>query len=353
VKIFISTMHAAHNYGAALQAFSLQTTLRKMGYDSQFVQVKQPRYPKLVFPKNILKIPFFLLNFWGLYKSDVRFNQFRENFMCTTDTYCDEAMLIQRASDADVYLAGSDQVWNPLSAKPRHFFCYVPDEKKKISYAASMGIDYIPDNKLDFFKTNVNRFSHISVREESAKEILKEITEKTIEVNIDPVFLQTADQWQTIMAAKPIIKKPYILVYVLYRPPWLNDALKVLHKKTGMEIVLVSDSSYRRIYRTKTVYSAGPQEFLRLFEDASAVVTSSFHGTAFSMIFRKPFYAIVNPKAPTRITSLLKMFGLESVIASSQKDFDSGFSKFPDDFEEVWKRERERSLKYLKKAIEN
>ena len=225
----------------------------------------------------------------------------------------------------------------------------MPENAIRAAYAASLGISYLPEGTKSIIKEYLADMDYISVREKSAKALLSDLTGKEINVNIDPVFLLNKDEWKHL-GTKTKIRKPYIMCYVLYRPGWLNNWLKRLHKNTGLDIVVVSTEAYRNIYHNDMVRDAGPKEFLGLIQNAEFVVSSSFHGVALSVANQKPFYAVVNPDMPSRISDLLSTLGLEDRIITDKSEAQTKDI----DYAEAERRietEREKSFKYLTHLI--
>lgn len=326
MKTCIVTMNSSYNYGAMLQAYALQQKLLSMGIESAFVDRRTIREAKVHIDgglTGLIKAPFVLLNKKALTKAYRSCESFVNDYQIITENnYSDYNKLKANPPEADVYITGSDQVWNTSKCVPANFLDFVPDGKKKISYAASMGINRIVEDKKEQVKAYLSDFSSISVREVQAAESLKEVTDKPVNVHIDPVFLLTKNEWKKIENPREIPNKPYILCYILFRPKWLNQKLKEIHNATGKDIVVVDMSAYRNVYHTKMIRSAGPREFLSLLRHADGVVTSSFHGTALSVVYHKPFYSIVNPASPSRIGNLLDLLNLSGrVLQENTTDF--------------------------------
>ena len=192
----------------------------------------------------------------------------------------------------------------------------------------------------------LKNFDSISVREEDMVPVIQKYIDKHVLQHIDPTFLISAAEWRRY-ENRYDIKKPYILVYALYWDRGLNDCLKKLHKKTGYQIISIQDG-IRPIYANKRVLDAGPEEFLWLIDHAQAVVTSSFHGTAFSVIFNKSFYPVLNPNAPSRINSLVKTLHIPiAATLNMLMDFSPDYTKVNN----YIKREKQRSIDYLRREI--
>ncbi len=139
-------------------------------------------------------------------------------------------------------------------------------------------------------------------------------------------------------------------MYALYWEKQMNDVLKKLKKESGFDIVLLSYGGYRTVYHDICINSAGPREFLGLISNAEFVVSSSFHGSVFSIIYEKPFYSFVNPSLPDRIVSLLKTFNLEDRQITEYKSMSNTIDY--KNVKRILAEEVEKSKNYLKTAIE-
>lgn len=351
-NIKIVTMNAAYNYGAMLQAYALQEILKFLSYYPEFIDQRE-----LFSHRNKKDIKYFIRSFFSLFfEKQValgrsRFDDFINQYQTiSSDKYGSYEEMQKNPPKADVFLSGSDQVWNPTTIKPINFLEFVKDGTKKVSYAASLGVSKIPEHNKDQFKLLINEFDHISVREEQGRDVIKELTDKNIEVHLDPVFLLKKEDWSKLSSEVPEVDYPYILCYILYRPSWLNEYLKKIHNKTGLKIVVIDNSPFRNIFHHKMVRNAGPREFLWLIENAENVITSSFHGTAFATLFNKPFYAAVNPNAPSRISNLLNKLNLNNRILETGNNIDFEDVSFID-ANKVISEERQRSQIYLLESI--
>lgn len=352
MNIKIITMNASYNYGAMLQAYALQETLKTLSYYPEFIDQRgmfNTKEKKDL--KNFINFIFGIIYKKQMIEGRTKFDNFINQYQTiSTEKYGSYEEIQINPPKADVFLSGSDQVWNPVTIKPINFLEFVKDGTKKISYAASLGVNKIPEHNKDRLKLLINEFNYISVREEQGKNVIKELTDKKIEVHLDPVFLLNKDEWSTIDSKVTEIDYPFVLCYILFRPTWLNDYLKDLYKKTKIRIVVIDNSPFRNIYNHKMVRNAGPREFLWLMKNAEIVITSSFHGTAFSSLFNKPFYSIVNPNAPARITNLLDKLKLKNRILETGNQFNFNDINFTET-NKVISAEKQRSLAYLQKSI--
>jgi polysaccharide pyruvyl transferase WcaK-like protein len=261
------------------------------------------------------------------------------------ETYEQYEELAGQAQPDVCYLTGSDQIWNPDRCY-KHFFLEFVRSGKCISYAASMGKTDIPTENQDKFRLLMQRLDRISVRETQCRDVLQPLTEKKIEVHIDPTLLMGREEWRQYEKPYPV-RGPYILVYMIYWNPSCKEQLKELKRRTGLPVYAVC-SGLSRVYADKKLFDVGVEEFLWLIDHAEYVVTSSFHGVAMSTVFEKKFAAVVNPDSPSRIQHLMQTLGIPEVSISeldSAEDFD--YYAINDKILQ----ERVRAIQYLKEAI--
>lgn len=325
-RIGIITIQKCDNFGADLQAYALGAKLHNMGYDAEnidYLFYKHPRHSKSggmekpVLPISLVnKIKERLLPVLqaikGKRNSDAvrerhdRFDEwFRQNVKVGRE-YRSVKSLYDDPPKYDVYMVGSDQVWNPRlysNIKP-YFLDFVPSGAKCVSYASSFGVSELPGGVFYKYKQWLKRFAYIGLREKKGEEIVKAMT-LGVEVKhvVDPTLLLTAEEWGCVANRK--VETPmggYVLLYDLIASEETVALARKLAAVHGWKVVRIGDGAH------------GPGEFLGLFAKASAVVTNSFHGTVFSILNQKPFYTVI-PRTMTnasRIESLVDSMGLRS-----------------------------------------
>lgn len=339
----IVTFHTAYNHGAVLQTYALQEFIIQLGYSAGIYDYRPPFTNSYTGIKGKLFRTLRRLNEKEYIEKEKRFQEFvKSNLNLNLDRNC------------KIFVSGSDQVWNPAgSMNPIYFLQFVNDQFYRASYAASMGVSRVPEIKRELFEKYIQRFDSVSVREEDVKSCVQEFYKGTIDVNVDPTLLMPKEFWEEQMNEVPNMPEKYILAYILHLPKNANRLLKWLQKETGAKIVLI-DGQGAMTHLVKndiSLHNIGPKEFLWLVAHANSVVTSSFHGTAFSVIFQKEFYSIVNPAAPSRINSLLGLCGLQPV-----KETDMEFSRnILIDWtmvDAVLFREREKSADYIRRVYQ-
>ena len=349
-KVCVSTYCEWTSYGSVLQAIGLSKTLEQLGCESFIVRDEPPatncRLP--LFAKNPKQVVKNMLSRMFHNEKEKRYRKTIEFMKTNTKVlyYNDYDVLRNNVPQADAFLAGSDQIWHPNLCKPSFFLDFVPAGMPRFSYAASMGISTVPSEKEQRFAELVSGITAVSVRETEAAHILEQQFGIKASVHIDPTFLRSKEEWRTY-EKEYIIGKPYILVYPIFWDKKLNRQLRLLHKRTGMEIVSIS-TDFTRNFATKYLHDVDPGEFLYLIDHAEAVVTSSFHGVAFSIIFNKRLAAIVNPHSPARIENLLRTLSLEASDILDVLQFD--MTQYAS-VNRIVCEEKDKSICYLKEIL--
>lgn len=229
------------------------------------------------------------------------------------------------------YLVGSDQVWNLniTGDDMTYFLQSAPAEVAKYSYAASMGpYKFTDSNHQDECIELLNGFSGISVREKTSKNYLNRCTgqvklKNDIDVHPDPVLLLDQNEWRTFGRCKQ--KGKYILLYMIWRQPELIQKAQELSEQMKLPVIWISDS-LRHYSKIKNKRCCSPEEFVGLFANSTYVITNSFHGTAFSIVFHKSFITVSfrDGKRMERITDLLEATGLESCSIDAKSSKETG-----------------------------
>lgn len=339
MKIGILTFHRAENFGAVLQCFALQTYLEAIGNDVKIIDyrckaIEQVYY--LLYPKSLLN----RLNlFASIYNYLIRLSSYRDRYekkrgyIDFRNKYLHQTKSMHKIDEDlgfDVYITGSDQVWNPalLHGYDKTYFLDFPVSpgSKRISYAVSSdqsGINVL--NKFENeLRPSLQQIDYISVREENLANALAKYTSKKIQICIDPTFLISREQYLK-MAIRPCEKK-YILVYHMAEIPEGSKCADLLAKKNKWIVIEVHANFARRKDNDRHRQNVGPLELLGYIAYAEYIITSSFHGLAFSLIMHKNFCTVSNKKN-VRLANLLNFVGLndrmiESAINIPESDID-------------------------------
>ena len=333
-KVCISTFCVWNSYGAILQAVSNPAPKEVWTFSG----IKSANLKAVLVAVHKLIIHQKIQRRYTLANDFIRKNIHIEYF----ESY--EA-LRKEPPKADAYIAGSDQVWNPRKLDPAFFLEYIPQGFPRISYAASMGVTDVPTDKQTAFQRMVASFDYISLREEDNLPVISRYTDRLAQVNIDPVFLVSRKVWEK-MEIPYLLREPYILIYPIYWDKKLNKEVERLHKQTKKTVVVILGQAMQ-VYANKRIYDASPEQFLWLIDHADAVISSSFHGIALSLIFQKRFAAVIDPKAPSRITCLLNKLGVHNCsIHDLTKECEQSCGVLGRIEEE-----RSKSLSYLRKVL--
>lgn len=380
-SIGIITICKTNNYGAELQAFATQKRLEQMGYDAEIIDYLY--YKNWRFKDTVLSRPFIAQSvkekflYWLKYrfigwivdKILPVFNrnekQRKRNYQSFIDNGCFSRQyksmeeLYHANTDYDIYIVGSDQVWNPLSSSSiePYFLTFAPRNARKLAYASSFGISSLKPELTKRYATLLNNLDAISVREQSGVELVKQLTGRQAKLVVDPTLLLNKEGWMPYM--KPIIgltPQSYVLVYQLLPSQVLMDIALKIGQEKNLPVYCICKRSYVMEQRNGTIniLDAGPSEFLWLISNAACVITNSFHGTAFSVNFATPFCCILNRERKNngRMTSLLNRLSLENHILYEDKvaEFEV-MSAFEAVKNEKLKELVKDSIDYLTKAI--
>lgn len=369
-KIGTVTFHGAQNFGSVLQTYALQeyvTNLYKkngkeccynvINFRTEYQKGLYSVYKSAKNPKNLLKnlIAFKYRKF--LREKHSKFESFLNDFVNLTDEVKDNEEISRFANSFDYYISGSDQIWNVRASdfEDEYFLNFVKNGKK-ITYAVSMGpldIDWDKYGK-DKYKTFIEEYSSISVREKGTAEKVRHLIGEEPRVNVDPTFLLDKKDWQKIQSDANYNDGKYILLYCLEPSKEQLNMAKVISKKLNLPILVTRyNNKNDMINGFVKKYDSGPLDFLSYIDNAALVLSSSFHGTAFSMIYNKPFY-VFNGMKDSRISSILKIADIEDRSIESIKDIDRVNLESVDFsvVNEIIKNEQEKSKAYLRQALE-
>lgn len=324
MKIGIMTFHSASNHGAALQAYALQTYLQKMGHEPFFINYHMGRsFPIRLF-QYIGRTPSSTMEKLNNQLRTRSFLRFQRTYLKVGETdYFDHIQLQKNPPSCDVYICGSDQVWNPnlikLEKDENAFWLnFGNNTVRRVAYAASFGVYKIEEDLIKKYANYVKRFDFVSVREKEAVEIIRNLgKEKAIQAP-DPTLLIDQKDYQRVYMGSMPTQADYLFSYHLRtsKSPFMpieqiNET--VLNK-------LKFDKTYKA-YSVSLLYNIlhqryiSPSKWLAFLRQSRFVVTNSFHGTIFSLIYHRPFIVLLKKGTSagmnSRITSLLDVVGLQ------------------------------------------
>lgn len=371
-SIGIITIHKINNYGSVFQAYALQKACEDLGYNVEIIDYNypnsfhthrkyanhedsQPNEPKWI--KTLYALE--------LIKQHKGIETFVKKFQrLSPKTYNHPSELLNEAPQYDVYITGSDQLWNPrhCNGDPAFLLHFAPDNALKISYAASIGTNCIPEELKPQYKELLSRYAHVAVRENSGASVIKEVAGQEPVVVLDPTLLLDKEQWTRIATPRRLFKKKYILCYFLNYTfnafPYVDRLAEYMQKQTGYEIVRVARPPHKLgLPHTHYRVGASPEDFLALVRDAEMVLTTSFHGTAFAVNYGKPVFTVVQDRnaSDSRQVSLMHNLGLDEQVLSIKDEMPEK-GRFSYDVHSEQKRLetlRQQSMDYLKRALKN
>lgn len=370
-NIVLVTWIGGGNFGTALQSFALHRKLELLGYKVSFLL----NIPKRYTFKNKIK---YLLQLIGIDLKKVKKllfpthlsakKQKLADFVSKNYNLCksinDKRQLKKLIADTDVFITGSDQIWNTVYKF--NLFCFLDfaGDAKRIAYASSIGLKDFPEEHKPEVKRMLSKFSHIGLREETAVQIVSKLLNRNDILQVlDPTFLLDSNDWKDIGNEANIeIKLPqtYILCYLIGNNDWYKEQVKDVIARTGINNVIIIPSEENASFSIEGVVSynaAGPLEFIKLIQKASFVCTDSFHATAISINMNVDFVEFIRFKDSdkasqnSRIYDVLshykmmdRIYSVEDSSWSEKIDFSSSNKQLEMD--------RKKSLDYLINAIE-
>lgn len=313
------------NYGAVLQACALSQSIKKrqyslvvLNYSGKNLSEEFRTFRRIGSFKDILYNVLLIPQYRRIKKANQRFVKFRNEHFNFTKTYGDEEEVFNNPPQADIYIVGSDQVWNPnIKFSPIYFLNFGDPNAHRYSYSASIGINTLPHEYIPRIQNYLSSFSSISVREESAKKILNEIGVHSI-TTVDPALLLSKEEW-TDIANEPA-EENYILVYSLYKSKLLKSVAEKIKRMTHCKIVCIATSVRLQNFGDEIIWDAGPREFIGWIKNASYVVTSSYHGMLFALIFKKPFFVIPPNSTSSRFSDFLRSINMQNRIIHATEE---------------------------------
>ncbi len=364
-NVLIVTMPSSDNYGNRLQNYATQRFLTDLGYGCRTLRVRDgehwdgsvakevPLYTKLspAYVKKYLarkRVQTYVTDD-ALYRERLeRFASFDHRYVAMTDYYAGRSNLpFDDIGAYDFAVCGSDQIWNPTYHFLELFYLNFVPEHKRVALSPSIGIDRVAPHYQPYMRAAISGIPYLSVREQSGADIIASLTGRSAHVLQDPTLWTSAQAWREISAPPADVpEEPYLLCYFLgEQSRAYRRHIERYASENGLRILSIADR------KQPQYYTCGPSEFLYLVEHASLVCTDSFHGVAFSLIFRVPFVTFerTNGKSmSTRITGIMQHVGVDRRQKSVpyqnalQMDF-AGVG-------EILQRDREAAALYLQKA---
>lgn len=368
-KVEVITLHRTVNYGSVLQAYATQYVLEKLGYQVEFIDYyperlhmlgmlkriknKSERLSKSLFLRTIAR----MLILPSYIKRFAVFKRFVKKKLKMTDiTYLTEEQIEKNMPFADVYCTGSDQVWNVgwnEKFDSPFYLRFVPKDKKRIAYSASFGKAKLEDWEKNDTKVCLEKYDFIAMREKSGVEIVNNLGIKNAVQVLDPTLLLTKEEWTSLISDRYANRK-YILMYNINHNRKLHEYAKKLSKLKNLPLIYISYNFHDGFNYGHLKCNIKVEDFLSLIAHAKYVLTDSFHCTAYSINFNKDLLVAYPEKFSTRLVSIVELTGLTNRVIDDYEDLSICERKI--DFQyasKILEEEREKSIRYLKMALEN
>ncbi len=348
-EVGILTFHCADNFGAMLQAYGLKRFLREHGvqadivrYDPFFMTGRHwwlPYWPasspREVVPRLLdasLKLIWRLLICREYAARRRNMARFRREYLIDVRQPRIRSIAGLRKLPYRTYIVGSDQIWNPnitCGLRGVYFGDFQSGRKERVvAYAASLGSASLPPQYDREFARLVQHVDALSLREAEAASYVRRVYSGKVTAVLDPVFLLEENAWREVERLPA--RSGYILTYATERNAHMTAYVRALSRRTGLRVAVLEEM---RIGSPSELDTAGPAEFLGYLHGAAYVVTNSFHGTAFSILYRKQFLVFAHSKRNARIANILRLHGLEDRLCRTGGDIDA-----PVDWDAVQKR---------------
>ena len=328
-----------YNYGGVLQGYALKKILEEKGYTIDIISYDVNKNPNPIYKsiyeqskqygiksatnkiieKSVGKFKFLIKDILN-----DRIIKFEDFMQYDTKEYNDSNIEVLN-NEYNVFISGSDQIWNPNAVRKLYLQNFVKKGKKKISYAASIGRNNLSKTESNILIPYLKKFDYLSVREKTAKELLKKFIDSKIEVVLDPTLLLEKEQWNEI-SSEPIHNKPYALFYFFSNSKKIRKKIINFCKLKNLDLVMIPYANQQFNFNDSKgpgirINNIGPKEFISAIKNAEYIFTDSFHGTAFSIIYEKQFFVFERNKKEhvsmnSRLYDLLDSFDLKDRLVS-------------------------------------
>lgn len=379
----ITLYHNNQNYGGLLQAYAMFKAIDKLGIEAKQISFDFNSSSSPILPSRIQKfkknpVGFFINHIdYKLHKlvyairgkkkeriiadsikeRSLAFKNFEESIPHTQTTQSKDLNDLNKYFD--IFICGSDQIWNPSLLRDAYLLTFVEQGKIKISYAASFGRDTLSNSELQYISQKLDGYNAISVREISAKWILEKVISKSVSYVVDPTLLLDRNEWEEL--SEPYnISQPYVLAYFLGDSEKQRTSTQIFAKRKGLKIVGFphilgkyrhSDENFADI----DLYNVSPLQFVYLISHAEYIITDSFHACVFSIIFKKNFVVFERQtntseeRMNSRILSLLEITNLQHCLMSPDEFYEIENIDYGnmEEFENL----KSESYEFLKKAL--
>ena len=329
-KIGIITYFYYYNYGTMLQGYALQKVLERAGngaFSSEIIDCRFGEKDLSLWYYFKIRVRRFFVYFTQIKrviatfkKRDLTNAKYREennkkrqlfdDFVkqcCSMSpkTYKQSSELYPNPPVYDIYVTGSDQTWSPkVGLRDSCFLGFAPKDKVKAAYAPSIGVAYYSPEEEQFVREHLHGYQFVSCREKHGADILGNLSPVPVETVLDPTLLLRADEWRQVTVMPEGLPEKYILCYFIGERMYYRDFAKQLSKQLNLPLIFIPGSNTDMKDENHLVWKSGPREFLWLIDNAEVVLTDSFHGTIFSINFRRNFYSFIKHEGAKAMDNL-------------------------------------------------
>lgn len=382
-KVGLAVCYDTKNFGSQLQVLATIRKIEDLGYNTEIIRYKKKLTPTFVLQTipRIFNVSFIKSKLRSKNKERMigkypdiarnvsvrnnRFNKFVETYFTNlSKPYCGWENLVRESKkNYDLFLCGSDQLWLPNNLGS-HFYTleFAPDNKPKISYATSFGVSSIPKGQKKATGRYLSRFQYLSTREQAGQKIIEELIGKKAKVVCDPTLLFDAEGWRKMIPAKSLLAEPYVFCYFLGTNEAHRRAAKEFREKTGLKLVtcpfldnfVKSDVTFGDVQ----LFDMDAADFVNLIRHAEYILTDSFHGSVFSILYRKKFMTFNRFSASEKDSRNSRIDTLCTLLGLSDRRFAGDVMSVQNEIEYdlVEKRLnklRDSSARFLADALEN
>lgn len=329
MKVLTITCHRPYNYGAILQAYALQHYLESHGIDTAIIDYLPDYQRKRVNGNLFVRMIWYLYRMPDFFVGKYVFGRFIKDNIRLTRQYRTLEELKSCPPEADGIIAGSDQIWNyNIHNDDTYYISFAPEKCFKASYAASIAQDVIPEQLKQVYKRRLQGFKMITVREKTAECLLKNIGCENVTTVLDPVFLLSAREWTDNIVDLSFTKKGYILMYAFNCTKEIADYARNLAKKSQKKLYIINTMVNDYRFRCDNhFWNCTPNRFVSLFKNADAIVTNSFHGLSFSIIYKKAVYVFSkHTGGNSRLFDLMKDLNLPNCKDGAKINYDEVYN---------------------------
>lgn len=358
------TIHLGSNFGSILQTIASSLVLRNVQYDVEVINYIPDRCTwKRFFNDGFSHLKLFLKMFVAFpiraYNKHI-YNSFLHRFVPVSKPIYNSDNFLAVCPEADIYVTGSDQVWNSIHNEgldKHYYFDGFPKDTIKIAYSSSIGRESLDEQEYKEVKRMLGTYKAISVREASAKTLIESMGYKATHL-LDPTFMLDRENWKKYMSKRKV-KQAYLLVYLPYNihnKSLIYQTVRKLAAGKNLKVVTFSWDIRPDRFADKTIFFANPGDFLSLMYHADYVVTNSFHGTAFSMNLNKQFWVYMPTGFGTRIQSILDLCHLQGRLLQPDEVLSDDKMAQCIDYvpvNSILHVERQKTYDFLKKSLED